>query len=128
MELCSHCCNEAFNIPADRVSLCPHCEEEIFPCSDCFDEHGNADGRGTGGCSWDNANLRCERFDHTNGWKRKEIVRRIQALEEQCGQINIALGSPECRNRIQLIRRNDELKADIKELEEKLTKLRGECK
>jgi hypothetical protein len=48
--------------------------------------------------------------------------------EEQCYEINIALASPECRDRIQLICRNDEVKTSIKELEQKLTILRGESK
>jgi NADH pyrophosphatase NudC (nudix superfamily) len=34
-ELCPWCGIEVFNIPASRVSLCPDCNGEIFPCSGC---------------------------------------------------------------------------------------------
>jgi hypothetical protein len=35
VELCPYCMTEIFNIPADRISLCPHCGFEIVPCSAC---------------------------------------------------------------------------------------------
>jgi len=60
-EYCSHCESEAFNIPANRVSLCPHCEKELFPCSVC-DER----------CDWRRDTLACHRFAHSDEYIAEE--------------------------------------------------------
>jgi len=59
-EYCSHCSNVTFNIPGDRVSLCAHCGEELFPCALCDD-----------GCDWSNDTFGCHRFEHSDEYIRK---------------------------------------------------------
>ena len=67
-EWCAHCQGIAHNIPNDRVSLCPWCDEELFPCSGCEDAS-------KGNCSYSrHGSLRCNRFNHTNDWKLKELL------------------------------------------------------
>ena len=58
-EMCSHCMNETFNIPTNRVSLCVHCGNELFPCAGCDDSTN-------GTCTWDSHILRCNRFAHSS--------------------------------------------------------------
>ena len=59
-EVCSHCMNENFNIPVDRVSLCIHCNMELFPCSACEDS-----------CDWERETLSCSKFKHSDEHKVK---------------------------------------------------------
>jgi len=56
-ELCPYCEKEVFNIPSDRISLCPHCGAQLFPCAAC-------DKR----CSWDQKTLKCSRFTHSKAF------------------------------------------------------------
>ncbi|MDR0915896.1 MAG: hypothetical protein LBN02_01750 [Oscillospiraceae bacterium] len=63
-EYCPFCESEAFNIPTDRVSLCPNCGAELFPCSACDD-------RDRGGCSWSEIDMRCRHFSHTEEFKAR---------------------------------------------------------
>ncbi len=44
-EFCAHCEQEVI-IPADRLSVCPECGEEILPCSTCCDDLGHRP------CNW----------------------------------------------------------------------------
>ena len=48
-EWCSHCESDV-EIPADRISNCPVCNEEIVPCSACVSSDGN-DNK----CNWTDA-------------------------------------------------------------------------
>jgi hypothetical protein len=64
-EWCAYCESVSFNIPTNRVSLCVHCGEELFPCAGC-------DETDDGNCSWDSCDLRCNYFNHTEAWKMKE--------------------------------------------------------
>jgi len=61
-ETCAYCGAEVYDIPDSRISLCPSCKNEMFPCWAC---------ETPGGCSYDNTALRCDYFDHTKEWKKK---------------------------------------------------------
>ena len=53
-EYCPFCESEV-EIPFDKVSKCPNCGREIFPCADC-DEPG---------CNWNGETFSCHSFTHS---------------------------------------------------------------
>ena len=53
-EYCPFCEGLTYNAPADRVSLCAHCGEVMFPCSGCD----------TNFCDWNGITQDCWRFSH----------------------------------------------------------------
>ena len=76
-EWCAHCMDVTFNIPTNRVSLCVHCKTELFPCSGC--DISVVDGN----CSWGHSGtLRCNRFNHTDKWKLKDLNDSRKSLVE----------------------------------------------
>ena len=59
-ENCSSCNAELWGVPADRPSLCPECNEEVFPCNNCEYREGNCED--AIGCSYNQETKRCDRF------------------------------------------------------------------
>ena len=57
---CADCGHNVYNIPSDRISLCPHCQAELIPCACCFCD-----------CTWDKTTMSCHRFAHTNAYKSR---------------------------------------------------------
>ena len=64
-ENCNHCGVDIFNIPTNRVSLCPNCGEEQFPCSACKSD------KIRGHCGYIHRLHSCHRFSHTKEWVEK---------------------------------------------------------
>lgn len=60
-EYCLFCERVTFNIPIDRVSLCAHCGEVLFPCAACEE-----------GCEGDRYTTACQRFAHMAIWNSEE--------------------------------------------------------
>lgn len=54
-EFCPHCMTEV-EISSYRVSMCPNCDQEILPCSTCYDDFGDFQK-----CDWTEKH-RCWRF------------------------------------------------------------------
>ena len=54
----SACTSQVYNIPTSRVSLCPCCNSELFPCSVCEDSLD-----GGPGCSWNTETSSCNHFN-----------------------------------------------------------------
>jgi len=59
-EHCPHCGMDTYNLPVDRVSLCAHCEMELFPCSVCEES-----------CDWNSEDEGCHRFTHSEAHRNK---------------------------------------------------------
>ena len=61
-EWCPFCGNEVFNIPGDRVSLCPFCRAYLFPCSICSEQ-----------CDWSREDETCHRFPSVDKLHKSRI-------------------------------------------------------
>ena len=82
-ELCGNCDAEVYNIPNNRVSLCPSCNACIMACNCC-------DSLADGHCSWDGINLRCDHFNYPESWKIKlrkrdkiDLEHKLRPLDEK---------------------------------------------
>ncbi|WNY26216.1 hypothetical protein MsAc7_17890 [Methanolapillus millepedarum] len=60
-EGCQNCGCES-EILIDRVGICEHCGEEIFPCSECPD----MENKSSPYCSWDSETFACLHFCHSD--------------------------------------------------------------
>ncbi|MCL2392919.1 MAG: hypothetical protein FWC66_10015 [Oscillospiraceae bacterium] len=108
-EMCSHCMNETFNIPTNRVSLCAHCGEELFPCAGCEDSADSI-------CTWDSYNLRCDRFNHSDVSKLGARKAMLAAMQRRVLELE---ASGNFRSRTAQVNYDiSKLKSEIKELEQ----------
>ena len=106
-EWCSHCENVTYNIPTNRVSLCVHCGEELFPCAGC-------DIASEGNCGWANYLMRCDRFSHSIESNMRELERRRNAstkrLQTLTETLKAATGTDYGKIRLDIHMLNEALK------------------